>query len=148
MTSTEDAVIHLDYYGTMLSIRIEDIPDKIKECGLDFEIDVPKLWSLSAPVVDVPIDELRWHLHYPFWPKNGILFSLQPMEVLDSPHNHELQYSKILSSQLDYSIDVVPYRGRLLILDGLHRLCKAHLLQLQHLPCRMHELDSLSNIAI
>jgi hypothetical protein len=38
-------------------------------------------------------------------------------------------YERVMAVDLDYPIHLVAYRGRLVVLDGVHRLLKAHFLR-------------------
>ena len=70
---------------------------------------------------------LQWHLNYPFWSTRppGPVFDLKPRAVLASPEFHSRHWNRIVDADLSYPLNVGRFGGRLVILDGLHRLAKA-----------------------
>lgn len=111
------------------------IPEIIKKVGFDFNWDERKVWRLRVPSVEIPIRELEWHLSIPFLSETG-KYDLTPYEVIDQPHHHSKEYFRVQSVDLSYPIDVMEHKGRLLILDGLHRLMKSYLKGLQTVKVR------------
>lgn len=85
-----------------------------------------RLHALSLPIVDVPIDELRWQLSLPWWRGPGGPFELTPDEVRRSPDRYAAQWTRTLAADLRYPIHLLQ-RDRLIVLDGVHRLLKADL---------------------
>jgi hypothetical protein len=43
--------------------------------------------------------------------------------------NFRDHYQRVMDADLDFPIHLVAYRGRLVVLDGVHRLLKAHFLR-------------------
>ena len=43
--------------------------------------------------------------------------------------NFRPHYQRVMDADLDFPIHLVAYRGRLVVLDGVHRLLKAHFLR-------------------
>jgi hypothetical protein len=99
-----------------------NIPQAIKDAGFDFDWDEKKVWALDVPSEWVPIGELSWHFDLPFL---GDDYALTPRQVLDNPGEHGAEYYRTMQADLIHPIDVMENKGRLLILDGLHRLMKA-----------------------
>lgn len=105
----------------------EDLPQIIKDVGFDFSWSSEKVWALNEPVIDMPIEELIWHFDIPFWEvADTDDYNLKPWEVINEPDKHSVHYKKIQEADLKYPIDIMENKGRWLILDGLHRLVKAH----------------------
>lgn len=101
------------------------LPDIIKEVGFDFSWDEQKVWALDAPTVEMPIDELVWHFDIPFiWSKPDGYYDVTPNEVIENPDNHPEEYKRTMQADTDYPIDIMYWKKRWLILDGLHRLMK------------------------
>ncbi len=104
------------------------LPKIIQEVGFDFSWDVEKVWKLDEPTVRVPIETLLWHFEIPFWETEGTDdYNLSVWQTLADPEKEKSHWQKILAADLAYPIDVMPNKGRLLILDGLHRLAKSYL---------------------
>jgi len=103
------------------------MPESIKAVGFDFNWDEKKVWKINAPVEEMDISELLWHLDVPFlWSKPDGYYDVNPRWVLDSPERYSEEYDRTMKSDVSYPIDVMWWRGRWVILDGLHRLMKLH----------------------
>lgn len=115
----------------------KDVPQIIKDVGFDFHWSSKKVWALDEPVVEMPIEELMWHFDIPFWEvADTDDYNLKPWEVIKDPDKHSLHYKKIQEADLKYPLDIMENKGRWLILDGLHRLVKAHLQDLKAVMVR------------
>jgi hypothetical protein len=102
-----------------------ELPAIIQEVGFDFDWDERKVWELDAPVEQMPIDELTWHFDVPFiWSKPDGYYDVNPREVIEHPEKHPEEYTRTMAADTDYPIDIMYWRKRWLILDGLHRLMK------------------------
>lgn len=102
-----------------------ELPEIIKEVGFDFSWDVRKVWELDVPTGDMPIEELTWHFDIPFiWSKPDGYYDVKPSEVIEHPDQHPEEYERTMQADTSYPIDVMYWRERWLILDGLHRLMK------------------------
>lgn len=104
------------------------MPQIIKDVGFDFSWDEKEVWKLEVSVTEIDIKGLTWHFDIPFMWENGGYYNLKPQEVLDNPQAHQKEYDRSLDADLAYPIDVMENKGRLTILDGLHRLMKAVIL--------------------
>lgn len=100
------------------------LPTQIKEVGFDFRWDEKKVWGLALPVEEMPIEELTWHFEIPFWFTKHGFYDLKPAEVLSNPNRYSQKYQRIINTDTSYPIDIMFYKGRYVILDGLHRLAK------------------------
>lgn len=103
----------------------KNIPDVIEEVGFDFDWDEKKVWALEVPVTELDIEMLTWHFDIPFLWDGGGVYNLEPRKVIENPEKYKEEYERTMSADLQHPIDVMENRGRLLILDGLHRLMKA-----------------------
>lgn len=102
-----------------------ELPDIIKEVGFDFSWDERKVWELDIPAEVMPIDELTWHFDVPFiWSKPDGYYDVKPSEVIEYPELHAEEYRRTMQSDTEYPIDIMYWKKRWLILDGLHRLMK------------------------
>lgn len=96
----------------------------IEEVGFDFDWDEAKVWALDEPVIEMPLAELEWHLDYPFFWEGDGKYNLTPREVMEHPTEHQAEYDRVMAADTSYPVDVMENKGRLLLLDGLHRLTK------------------------
>ena len=115
----------------------DSLPKTVKEYGFDFYWDNTKVWKVRAPVTEAALSELEWHFDIPFlWEGEG-KYNLKARDVLNHPHDHREEYDRMLRANLDYPIDVMENKGRLTILDGLHRLMKASMNGYTHVRVRV-----------
>lgn len=101
-----------------------DFPQIIKDVGFDFSWDERKVWPLNVPVEEIPITELTWHFDIPFWSKPNGFYDLKARDVIDYPDDNRAEYERTMQADISHPIDIMLWRGRWLILDGLHRLVK------------------------
>lgn len=105
----------------------KNIPAIISEVGFDFSWDERKVWEIDAPVEEMGVDELTWHLDIPFlWSKPDGYYDVRPRWVLEDPQKYVDEYERTLKSDIMYPIDIMWWRGRWVILDGLHRLMRQY----------------------
>lgn len=88
-----------------------------------------KLWALDLRVEPVEVADLLWMFDLPLWQLNGERFKVTPNQVAATPMNYRPHYERVMDADLDFPIHLVAYRGRLVVLDGVHRLLKAHFLR-------------------
>lgn len=101
------------------------LPSIIQGVGFDFSWDERKVWAVDAPFEDMPIDELTWHFDVPFiWSKPDGYYDINPREVIAHPDQFQEEYQRTMQADTAYPIDIMFYKKRWLILDGLHRLMK------------------------
>lgn len=116
---------------------------------LDFHWDLERLHALSLPEREVSTSTLEWHLHLPFWAAGGRPFQVSPADVASEPSAHPEQWTRTLAADLRYPLDAyVGAEGRLIILDGVHRLLKALVEGRSTLRVRVLEADSFGAIAV
>jgi len=103
----------------------KQIPQTIKDVGFDFHWNKQKVWGLNVPVEDINTSDLDWHFEIPFWDKpNGGYYDLTPNEVLADPEKYKEEFERTMRADLSHPIDIMFWKNRWLILDGLHRLVK------------------------
>jgi len=99
----------------------KQFPRIIKDVGFDFHWDNSKVWSLDLPVEDMSLSDLDWHFEIPFWDKpTGGYYDLTPNEVLADPERYKEEFERTLRADLSHPIDIMFWKNRWLILDGLH----------------------------
>ena len=105
------------------------IPKEIEEVGFDFHWDERKEWKLDVPVEEMDIADLEWHFDLPFWSTKDGYYDLKPIEVLEEKEKHKDEYERTMRADLSHPLDVMWWKGRWVLLDGLHRLLKAKILR-------------------
>ena len=126
----------------------EDRPQIIKDVGFDFSWDSKKVWALDIPAEEMDMQNLIWHFDIPFWEvEDTDDYNLKPWEVIDEPDKHSVHYKKIQKADLKYPIDIMENKVRWLILDGLHRLVKAHMQGLKKVMVRKIPREKIPEIS-
>ena len=103
--------------------RADERPAIIASYWYAFDWDVEAIWKLDLPVRTMAVADLLWHLDVPVWED----YRLTPRQVLDDPVRHAGEHARMLAADLAYPIDIFRFRSRWMILDGIHRLLKAHM---------------------
>jgi len=124
------------------------LPKIIKDVGFDFHWASEKVWKLDIPVEEVDISELEWHFDTPFWRTKNGFYDLCPNEVLKNPEKHKEEFGRTMKSDLSYPLDIMFWKGRWVLLDGLHRLVKAKQLGMKKVKVRKIPKSSISKIRI
>lgn len=124
-----------------------DLPKIIIESGFDFSWDEKSVWELDYPSTDMDINELAWHFDIPFWNFGGERYNLSPNDVINSPQKYKAEYDRIMAADESYPIDVMENKGRLTILDGLHRLVKQKIQGKDVVKVRIIPRSEIKNIA-
>lgn len=106
-----------------------------------------KLWALDVRVEPVEVADLAWMFDLPLWQLDGERFKVTPNQVAATPMNYRPHYQRVMDADLDYPIHVVAYRGRLVVLDGIHRLLKAHFLRRRWTDARLLTPTQLATCA-
>lgn len=102
------------------------LPSIIKQYWYAFDWDVEALWALELPAEPFPLARLAWHLDVPVWPLDEQPYALTPRQVLRAPFRHAREYRRVRAANLMFPLEITYFRGRWLILDGVHRLTRAH----------------------
>lgn len=136
-----------DHKLCVCEIVKEEIPKSILEYGFDFDWDEKDVWALDYPKEEISIEKLKWHFDVPFWDYNGDHYNLKPTDVINDKEKYKEQYDRIISSDISYPIDVMENKGRLVILDGLHRLVKCKMLGMDKVSVRIIPREEIKTIA-
>ena len=126
---------------------MNEIPNIIFIYGIDYDWDEKDVWKIDCPIEELDINKLTWHLELPFWDYNGKNYVVTPNEVLKNPDKYHSHYNRIVNCDLAYPIDVLENKGRLVILDGLHRLAKYQLLNKDKVKVRIIPQEEFLGIA-
>jgi hypothetical protein len=101
-------------------------PESLREVFPPTRWQLGKLLALDLRVEPVEVADLLWMFDLPLWQLNGERFKVTPNQVAATPMNFRPHYERVMEADLDFPIHLVAYRGRLVVLDGVHRLLKAH----------------------
>jgi len=105
---------------------MRELPAIVERYWYSIDWDVEALWAMDLPVESVPAEILEWHLDVPVWPDpEGRPYRVTPAQVIEKPEEHPEEHARIQAADLAFPLAVFENRGRLMILDGIHRLCKA-----------------------
>ena len=105
------------------------IPQELRPYILDFWWDLEKLHGLELPEKTYSVADFTAYLDLPFWEYNGKPFSIAPRDVLREPDKYHKQYARTLAVDLSHPIIVYERANQpAVIMDGLHRLLRAHML--------------------
>jgi hypothetical protein len=74
----------------------------------------------------VTVADLAWLLVLPLWQKDRVRFQVNPRQVRADPARLPDHLRPVIESDLAHPIHLVEHRGRLVVLDGFHRLLKAN----------------------
>ncbi|MGZ0147535.1 hypothetical protein ACXJJ3_10730 [Kribbella sp. WER1] len=105
------------------------MPDALREVFPPYHWQLAKVWELDLKVEPVEVADLVWMFDLPLWQLEGERFKVTPHQVAETPMNFRAHYQRVMDADLDFPINLVAYRGRLVVLDGIHRLLKAHFLR-------------------
>jgi hypothetical protein len=114
-------------------VSFEDLvaamPASVREVFPTTRWRLEKLSALELKTEPVEIADLAWMFDLPLLQLDGQRFKVTPNQVATTPMNFRPHYERVMAADLDYPIHLVAYRGRLVVLDGMHRLLKAHFLR-------------------
>jgi hypothetical protein len=102
-------------------------PEVIRETLPMVAWNIGRLWALELPVRQVAVQELAWLFDLPLWQLNGVRFQVSPRQVRDDPAGFPDHLRRVMAADLGRPIHLVGHNGRLVVLDGFHRLLKAAL---------------------
>lgn len=100
------------------------LPAIIRRVGFNFSWSEEKVWSLNVPVEEISISELEWHFDIPFWSTPGGYYNLKPNDVLKDRTKYWDEFERTMKADVSYPLDIIFWKNRWVLLDGLHRLLK------------------------
>lgn len=118
------------------------LPEIIRQVGFDFAWENEKVWALDYPAEPMPVTDLTWHFDVPFLGN----YDLKPWDVLDYPERHPEEYARTMEADTDYPADIMHWRGRWLLLDGLHRAMKTVIMNKDTIQVRKIPKSEIPNI--
>jgi hypothetical protein len=105
---------------------VVELPAIIQKYWYALDWEVEALWALDLPATPFPVARLLWHLDVPLWPLDNVPYVLTPRQVLRAPFRYAQEYRRVREANLVFPIEITRLNGRWLILDGVHRLTRAH----------------------
>jgi hypothetical protein len=105
------------------------VPDELRGVVLDIRWDRERLHALDGLAsLSVALEELRWQLDLPWWRDGRRPFAVRPADVAANPGAHAEHWTRLWAADVDCPIHLVRRGdGRLIVLDGMHRLLRAQL---------------------
>jgi hypothetical protein len=99
---------------------------KPKEIDLRFKIDEKKIMQLDLPVEEIDISEIIDNAKIAYLEKEGTDdWNLSPAELLKNWQDEPTHARRVEAADLDFPICIYKFKGRWIILDGVHRFTKA-----------------------
>ena len=108
--------------------------------------NIRKLHRLDLPVQPVAVDDLAWLFSLPLWQDNGARFQVSPAQVRADPARFPDHMRRVMASDLEHPIHLVEHNGRLVVLDGYHRLLKAAIQSVAHIDAMVLSPQDLQSI--
>ncbi|TDW24048.1 hypothetical protein [Kribbella kalugense] len=124
------------------------MPETLREVFPPYRWQLAKLRELDLKVEPVEIADLVWMFDLPLWQLDGDRFKVTPHQVAETPMNFRAHYQRVMDADLDFPINLVAYRGRLVVLDGVHRLLKAHFLRRRWIEATIATATQLQACAV
>jgi hypothetical protein len=105
----------------------DQVPDALRGVLLDFLWDTERLWQMDLPVTQLPIERLTWQLALPMWQVDDVPFQVSPAQVAAHPDRYATQHARTMAADTQYPLHAAWLNERPTVLDGMHRLLRAHL---------------------
>lgn len=105
-----------------------------------------RLWELDLPTRRICLADFDWLLDLLLWQRDGMRFQVSPRQVLDQPQAWPYHLRRAQWADLSYPIHVMRRGGRWMVLDGFHRLARAHLEELHDVSAMVLDEDDLAMI--
>jgi len=120
-------LVTADQEKSTRSVMDNKIPKALREVGYEMYCDAEKLGSLDSPGGEFEIKDLIWNFDLPLWGKDGESWNLTPWDVINKAPGSTNQRKRVENVDMSYPILITKENERWLIIDGVHRLAKAHL---------------------
>lgn len=101
------------------------------------------IWKIDAPVTEIELSQIDWLLDVDWFGTDE--HPLTPNEVMDNPELDSAHYKRIKDADMSYPIDLGlnPRVDKLVPFDGLHRMCKAKMLGMKKIKCRIISIEEV-----
>ncbi|MDB5260481.1 MAG: hypothetical protein JWN37_712 [Candidatus Nomurabacteria bacterium] len=109
--------------------------------------DEKKIWAIELPTSEMNAENLLWHLDIPYWTSDdGKEFVVTAKDLVNKAPNSTKEWDRMMRADLSFPIDIIYYRGRWVILDGVHRFIKAYIQGEKKVSVRVFPEERLSEI--
>ena len=117
--------------------------------GLDFgNWEEDKVWDLDLPVQEMNVEKLLWHLDVPYWENDALeRWTVTPRDVMNRKEGTVSEQTRTEKADISFPIDLFENRGKMFVLDGLHRLVKLIVLGEHKIRVRIIPKDRFPEIA-
>lgn len=109
--------------------------------------DLDRLHRLDLPVRPLAVAGLAWLLELPLWQLDGVRFRVSPGRVRAAPDRYPDHMKRVMAADLARPVHVTEHRGRLVILDGYHRLLKAAIEGRAHIDAMVLSASDLRSVS-
>lgn len=108
-----------------------------------FEWNEKAIWKIDAPTTEIELSQIDWLLDVDWFGTDE--HPLTPNEVMNNPELDSEHYERIKNADMSYPIDLAvnPRVNRLVPFDGLHRMCKAKILGMEKIKCRIIPIEKV-----
>lgn len=109
-----------------------------------FKWNEKAVWKIDAPVTEIELSQIDWLLDVDWFGTDE--HPLTPNEVMDNPELDSEHYERIKNADMSYPIDLAmnPRVNKLVPFDGLHRMCKAKILGMEKIKCRIIPIEKVT----
>lgn len=110
-----------------------------------FKWNEKAIWKIDAPITEIELSQIDWLLDVDWFGADE--HPLTPNEVMNSPELDVEHYKRIKNADMSYPIDLgLNSRvNKLVPFDGLHRICKAKMLGVEKIKCRIIPIEKVLN---
>ena len=126
------------------------LPPELADWYFTYNWEVKGAWKLSGKLIEREVASLEWHLDAPLWSSEqgkGMLFDLRPREVLSDPDKYVYHWNRIEKADTSYPICMTSYKGREVVIDGIHRLAKFMSMKTEQVNVKLINENNIREIA-
>ena len=130
---------------------MKELPEEMKDWYFPFNWKVSDIWDLKGEIEVRSLKDLEWHLDIPFWSSErgkGMTFDLKPRDVLQNREINNYHHKRILDTDESYPLCVTSYKGKEIIIDGIHRLAKLKIKKAKSITVEVFGEHAIQSIAI
>ena len=101
------------------------MPAELKYVLMPFVWRLELLRGLDLERIEIDVSSYAWMLDLPLWQYEGEWFAVTPRQVRDDRGRFHEQWARTQRADLRWPVHVTRRDGRLVIIDGVHRLLRA-----------------------
>lgn len=120
---------------------------KPKILDIGFKVFEPLLWKIKIPTEDIPLSILDDNLDIPYREQEGTDDrNLSPRLFLQNPAQEPTHLNLVEQADLAYPICLYRYQEQRIILDGVHRFVKAHLMKQKNITVKFLTKEDIFSV--